>query len=240
VTTARTLELRRTTQWQPEAWAAHRVFEPYARACEQLRSASAFPSVAQLNTWFANQAQVQFEVQIPSPRRKRIPEARESYDQAILSGRVPTREGSYHDLMNALVWSGFPKAKRAAHKLQYTLIERAKAEGLVGKRLVEHDALAIVDEGGFLVLSATPIETSEALVQALQAGSARWLVFGHGILECVALGSPKPMVGGLVVRVAPTSELATVDAALAQMITEARLPKSPRELLRVPSEVNWG
>jgi hypothetical protein len=239
VTTARTLELRRTTAWAPAQWAALPAFVPFRTLLARVLLAEAFPTVEAMDAAFGGAASVRFEPQQHVPRRKRQPVAREPYDAAILQGRVPTREGSYHDLMNALVWALYPHAKRAVHHLQHTLIERARAQGLVGRRLPEHDALAILDEGGVLVLSEAPLLDHDALATALLNGTATWRVFGHGILESLALGSPKPMMGAVLLTLPVGATDAEVDRALAELIVRGALPKSTRELFRFASEHIW-
>jgi hypothetical protein len=237
VTTARTLELRRTTAWAPAQWAALPAFAPFRPLLAPVVAAEAFPSVMAVDAAFGSAAGVRFELQAPVPRRKRAP--REPYDLAILQGRVPTREGSYHDLMNALVWALYPNAKHAVHRLQHTLIERARAQALTGRRLPEHDALAILDEGGILVLSPEPLVDHEALAAALANGTATWRVFGHGILESLALGSPKPMMGAVVLALPTDAPASDVDRALAARIDGGTLPKSTREMFRFASEHIW-
>jgi Protein of unknown function (DUF3025) len=206
--------------------------------CELAQEPS-FPSVERLNALYGKGAHVTFEEQAVVARRKRKAVFVEPYDQAIMSGRVPTRANSYHDLMNALVWSVFPKSKRALHALQARFIAEAKSQGLIGRRLPEHDSLAILDEGGVLILSRASILTDEALEQALASGKASFRVFGHGILESLALGSPKPMVGAIVLPCDKTGSLADADALLATRLENRDLPRKPPGLLRVMPKVIW-
>lgn len=99
------------------------------------------------------------------------------YDARIVNeGVVPTREGSWHDLMNALVWATFPKAKKALHTRQHGLV-RVAEPGESLRRPRELDALALLDEGG---------------VAVLRDGSR--VVFGHAIYEGYVLGWPAPVM----------------------------------------------
>lgn len=206
----------------------------------QLVALSTFPSVEEIDSALHQASGIRFETQPHVPRRKRSSVPREPYDDAILAGRVPTREGSYHDLMNALVWAQFPKAKRAVHQLQHALIARGRLLGLEGRRLAEHDALAILDEGGVLAVTPRPLPDADALNAAVRSGEASTVIFGHGILECIALGSPKPLVGTLlVIRDSALSDEA-LDTQLATQIASGAIPQTPREFLRIAPELLWG
>ena len=69
-------------------------------------------------------------------------------------GIVPTREGSMHDLFNAMIWSAYPRAKRALHAHQDAAVAREITEGqtaLPGRRSRMRDRLSMLDEGGVLV-----------------------------------------------------------------------------------------
>jgi Protein of unknown function (DUF3025) len=239
MTTARTLELRRSTLWTPKEWVHHSAFTALDNVGARLALEPSFPSANRLNALYGSDAKVTFEEQAIVARRKRKAVTVEPYDQAILSGRVPTRANSYHDLMNALVWSVFPKSKRALHALQAIFIAEAKSLGLIGRRLPEHDSLAILDEGGVLILSRASIASDQALEKALASGVASFRVFGHGILESLALGSPKPMVGAIVLPCDPTGSLAEADAQLATRLENRDLPRKPPGLLRVMPNAIW-
>jgi len=101
------------------------------------------------------------------------------YDERVVAeGIVPTRPSSLHDLMNAVVWAGFPQSKRLVHAQQLRLL-RTSADR--SKRSREHDTIAMLDEGGVLFTGAA--DAPQAVV-----------VFGHAILEHV-LTSDDPVFG---------------------------------------------
>jgi len=132
---------------------------------------------------------------------------------------VPTRPGSWHDLMNALVWATFPRAKRALHERQHRLVVPA-APAESARRPRELDALALLDEGGVVVLaSAGALDEGDerrgereereergergergerALEEAIAAGDATAFVFGHAIYEGLVLGRPAPLASVVV------------------------------------------
>jgi hypothetical protein len=94
----------------------------------------------------------------------------DSYIGHCVRGAVPTRPRNLHDLMNALTWAAYPRAKLALCRRQ---VEVARARGPRTNRLrtKAQDRLAMLDEGGLL---------------ALPDGDER--VFGHGLLEDLVLG----------------------------------------------------
>src|SRR6202044_2198544 len=134
-------------------------------------------------------APVRFVPAAPRPRRRRRPFALDVsalYDARITIERVvPTRARSWHDLMNALVWGTFPRAKSALHARQHCAIAERVAPGartLPPARTRELDALALLDEGGVVLLGGDP---------------AWAVVFGHAIYESLALGIPPSVVAAI-------------------------------------------
>jgi hypothetical protein len=106
-------------------------------------------------------------------RRGRRLGASERYDALITEQRVvPTRHGSWHDLLNALVWATFPRAKRALHARQHRAITSRLGPDLrlPGGRTRDQDAVAMLDEGGVVILNRGGDAPSP-------------IVFGHAIYE---------------------------------------------------------
>jgi hypothetical protein len=111
------------------------------------------------------------------------------YDARIVQGVVPTRPGNWHDFLNALVWATFPRAKAALHRRQHALIRSWIPPGatrLPNARTREQDALALLDEGGILLLQAT--------------GQRAPIPFGHGFFEGLALGTMALVPRGFVLE----------------------------------------
>jgi hypothetical protein len=159
---------------------------------------------------------------------------------------VPTRAGSFHDLLGALIWLHFPALKTAIHRAQ--LAGDGAARGPV------ENAATHLDESGVLVLSSEP-----AIFEALSAlkwcevfwerreelrQTTRFLAFGHGLLDALRDPHPRLMGQALFVKVpADRFELTSsdfrvfLDGALAErlhgFLTEpARL--NPLPVLGVP------
>lgn len=197
----------------------------------------------------------------PAPRSgrhgRRRPPPR-PYDAAITEdGEVPTRERNLHDLMNALVWSVFPRSKRALHARQHALVSLSGPAhpGEAKRRTPEGDALAMLDEGGLLVLAVA--ERREQIDHASKrgdvdriallagAGHARAVAFGHALYEHVAGGlpiTPRGMAVILPVERSPCEvRLPEVDDLLVRMIEAPRTFLSNTDYGSIPfSPSVWG
>lgn len=140
---------------------------------------------------------------------------------------VPTRLGSFHDLLGALIWLHFPALKTAIHRVQLAADTATR-----GPR---ENAATHLDESGVLVLSCEPT-VFEALT-ALEWGRVFWdrrdellrttrfLAFGHGLLDALREPHPRLMGMALFARVArerlqlPDSEFRVfIDAGLAERL----------------------
>lgn len=76
--------------------------------------------------------------------------ADDNYEHRIYTtGQVSTRQHSWHDLFNALVWMRFPLIKTAMNSLHY----QAGAKLKCGSRGQLRDALTLIDECGVIVFS---------------------------------------------------------------------------------------
>lgn len=187
--------------WDPHFYERSELFAPIARAARCFGRCASFPTPEEIDAALSATAGVRFVLQRPKPRRfKRASDPEALYDAQIVAGRVPTRMGSWHDFMNALVWATFPKAKRILHEKQHALV---LANGpSAPHRTPEQDALAMVDEGGIVIVDG------------------RGLVFGHGIYEGLVRGGEG--AGPHVVGKAIVVEGSDPDAGLAAALEEGR------------------
>ena len=218
----------RSFLWDRDLLARSPLFWPLAHAGDWLEACESFPSPESIDDALAGRAGVRFERQTPVPRRRRVARDPASmYDARIAAGAVPTRPGSWHDLMNALVWATFPHAKRTLHAKQHALVVPGAP-----MRSREQDALALVDEGAVVVAMRAPADGEDALAAAVASGEGKAIVFGHAIYEGIVLGRPLPLASALVVAVDPASDalLRAVDAAVAERLASLR---EPRDLLRL-------
>jgi hypothetical protein len=240
--------VRHAVEFDPRFLARDPLFWPLARAARALAGHDDFPPVEALARVFEGAAPVRFVAPTPFRRRRRggPVDGRTLYDARIaLERTVPTRRRCWHDLMNALVWGTFPRAKLALHERQHRLIASRIVPGAcrLSPRSPELDALALIDEGGIVVLSRDPAAVSASLAarrlgtlqRLVESGDADALVFGHAVYESLALRVRPAVVAALVLgRAEPRTDLVreTDDALRAALNDPTRL-RSTRELSRV-------
>jgi hypothetical protein len=157
----------------PLAWAAAWRGRPEVRRfvplLDGLADVSDWPEVA----WYRALLGADVDFAVPAgrlPAGLDASDVDDSYIGHCVRGAVPTRPRNLHDLMNALTWAAYPRAKLALCRRQ---VEVARARGPRTNRLrtKAQDRLAMLDEGGLL---------------GLPDGEDR--VFGHGLLEDLVLG----------------------------------------------------
>src|SRR5215472_912789 len=174
--------VRRAVPFDPQFITRDARFWPLARAARALSGGADFPPIESLARVFDGDPPVRFVAATPRRRRGAPLDARALYDARITLDRtVPTRSRCWHDLMNALVWGAFPLAKRALHARQYRAVARRLVPGarrLPPARTPEQDALALLDEGGVVLVPR------EVDIRASQ--TTELIVFGHAIYESLA------------------------------------------------------
>jgi hypothetical protein len=201
--------------------ARHPLAWPIAHAARRLEALEAWPEVEQYGA-LLDPTPVRFEVQPPRPRgRRRLRQVTPGYDARICDeGVVPTRRRSWHDLFNALVWATFPRTKAALHRRQ---LRAQRSAGDAHRRTREQDALALLDEGGVAMLCEAPahgafraaldVRDLAAVADLVATGRAVGVVYGHAVLEHLALDGPP--VRALVHPIATASLPATATACVA-------------------------
>ena len=114
-----------------------------------------------------------------------------SYEERVFeTGAVPTRESSWHDLFNALIWLAFPRTKATLNRRHCEELRERRGHPLRG---TARDVLTLFDEGGVLVACADP--SLAGLLREFRWKELFWQrrsdvrrrmrfhVFGHAILE---------------------------------------------------------
>lgn len=241
----------RAVSWDASLARRSPLFAPLAEALAALAAAAAtateggdasFPQPETIDAALGARAGIRFERQRPVARRRRRPrDPALMYDARIArEGCVPTRPGSWHDLMNALVWATFPQAKRALHERQHGLVVPA-SPGESARRPRELDALALLDEGGLVVSSPTSLAGAdeEELARAVGSGEAKAFVFGHAIYEGIVLGRPAPLAS-VVCVVCREASVAEADRALAAVVADRTQILDPRAMLRLRADDDLG
>lgn len=207
----------RKVRWERPAFdgrffTRHEDFWPIAKAAERFADRDDWPDVREYNV---AGAPVRFE---EAPIKRKRPPGEivraELYDARIVNDRVvPTRPRMWHDYLNALVWLTFPKAKLALHRRQHAAIEKWIPPGatqLPNARTREQDALALIDEGGVLLVGG------------------RTMFFGHALFEGLVFEQLAMISRG--VRLSGSIEDA--DTELASLLDDAARFHSPDELPR--------
>lgn len=244
--------------WEPLFHEKSRLYWPIRARAEAFAGCASFPPVEDYNRALGDGFPVRFVEQAPRPRRRgrRGPlDPSALYDARIhVEGCVPTRPSNWHDFLNMLVWAAFPRAKAALHARQHRAIAARldpSAEALPRARTRELDGLALLDEGGLLLLhdarrapllaDASDLRRCADEVQgAVQRGEAAALVFGHALYESLlrpgptvhALVQPIPCDGAL-----PAASDALVSLADARLCDALRSPGSfahPERSARLP------
>jgi hypothetical protein len=239
--------LRRAAPYDPRFLERSALLWPLRAAAGRLAGHGDFPPSEALGAVFEGEHPVRFVPATPRPRRRVQPrDPRAMYDGTITLDRcVPTRARCWHDLMNALVWGTFPRAKAALHARQHRAIADRVAPGSVtlpNARTPELDALALLDEGGVVVLAADPenvgperLGSASALREGILSGSIEVTVFGHAIFESVVLGVPPAVVAAIVLPsgLLEGDRVRRVDRALATALEDSSFFRAPSELHRV-------
>lgn len=163
-----------------------------------------------------------------------------AYEKHIFNtGEVSTRENSWHDLFNALVWCRFPLLKTAMNEVHYRHLDEERG----GRRGSRRDALTLLDESGVIVFSR-----DETLLSALS--SRNWdaafvqrrdawnetavMVCGHAILEKFLSPYKSLTAHALLVPGQGPVSTAMPDEVLAEGIRTGSLLKTSGDLSPLP------
>jgi len=201
-----------------------------------------WPSIATLNETLPTDLGMRFVAQTPALLADGL-----HYEQRIAErSDIATREGNWHDLLNALVWLRYPTLKQALNSRQVAEVAH------MGPKLRSRAQYALThfDEAGVIVALRDP-----ALLalwdahdwyglfwrqrQAWLDGSIQLEVFGHALLE-LALSPDKLLVGkALVFQLDDSASVEKLDEcqlrhSCAQAIANGQLLRDPLELRPLP------
>lgn len=171
--------------------------------------------------------------------------------RCYLQGEVQSREGNWHDLLNALVWFAFPTAKRAINARHFVALTSSRHGAERSERGAVRDMNTLFDESGVVIPYA------DADLAALLKGFAwkelfwqrrqdvrnrmAFYLFGHGLYE-KALAPYSGMTGqGLLLPVEEAffswsldMQMKYLDVLIADYFDDPRNVNSTRELTPVP------
>lgn len=174
--------------------------------------------------------------------------------RCYLKGEVPTRANNWHDLLNALVWLAFPKAKAAINARHYqALTDTVKNDNAAthSQRGAVRDTNTLLDESGVIVVCAD--DELATLLRNFQWKELFWerraqvqsrmgfYLFGHGLYE----KAMRPYIGmtgqGLLLPVGQKffsftveQQLEYLDDLLSGYLSAPEHCHSTRELTPVP------
>jgi hypothetical protein len=175
----------------------------------------------------------------------------EKYEPRVyLYGEVQMREGNWHDLLNALVWLTFPRAKAELNRRHYDALLEQRTSHAPNRGPVQ-DAMTLFDEGGVVVAAR-----DRELLQLLEnyawkdlfwlnrsrvIADMRFYLFGHALYE-KALDPFTGITGrSLLFEVEagffdapPEVAHSCLDEMIAGRLADAGTLRSPRELAPVP------
>lgn len=200
-----------------------------------------WPKLTRLNQ-LANKAGVSNAQGLPirfHPQNQRC--GQRDYEAGILStGEVPTRESNWHDLLNALSWLAFPRAKATLNAIQCQSLGMNQARGPIS------DAATLFDESGLVL--AGPDDSLGRLLAAKRWRDifvdrrAAWrevrvYVIGHAVLEKLLTPWPGITAKCLFVRVEKPPEgskpALEVDESVADIWRKGAITH-PAELFPLP------
>lgn len=207
------------------------------REYADLLDGEAWPSIEMLNRHLPEGMTQRFVAQTPGLLADGL-----HYEQRIAGrGQIATREGNWHDLLNALVWLRYPVLKQALNQRQMHEIT-----GMGTKRRSRAQyAMTHFDEGGVIVAVNDP-----ALLvlwdahdwhglfwrhrQAWLDGSITLQLFGHALLEH-ALSPDMLLVGkALVFEAGRDVDAKGLLARCTEAVAGGRLLRDPLELRPLP------
>jgi hypothetical protein len=215
---------------------AFSVFEPVVR--ERLSALGHFPAPSELRALargIPSSSEPWFDFAAQDDERLA---AAGGFDALLAcSARIPTRPEVHHDLLGALIWLHFPALKTALHRLQLA--------GGCGPRTPSQNAATHLDESGVLVASSdASLFEALANLKWLEVfwerrdeleRSARFIAFGHGLLDSLRAPHPRLMAKALFVH-APSGLLAQ-DTSQLRVMLDRELSLCLPEFLSEPSRL---
>lgn len=217
--------------------------------------ADGFPLLDELNALLAGQqiaVQSGCALRFVEQGRGQLAFEQQYEPRCYLTGEVQTRQDNWHDLLNALVWLTFPRAKAAINTRHYlALTDDAAVPATSSQRGAVRDTNTLLDESGVIVAYAD--EELAGLLRNFQWRELFWqrrervragmgfYLFGHGLYE-KALHPYIGMTGqGLLLAVEPvffswplSRQRSHLDNLLADYLADPEHCRSTRELSPVP------
>lgn len=244
-----------TPEWNKVALLQSPLFFPLNPAIERL-GAEGFPRLTDFNA-LLDECRPAIATQSGHPLRfvaqgyGKLSFEAQYEPRCYLKGEVQTRSGNWHDLLNALVWLVFPKAKAAINARHYRALTEECDKAGRSERGAVRDTNTLLDESGVVIPYAD--EELAALLRDFQWKELFWrrreqvqarmgfYLFGHGLYEKAL----RPYVGmtgqGLLLPVEvdffnwpQARRLEHLDGLLADYLDDPEHCRNTRELTPVP------
>lgn len=242
-----------TQTWVPDFAGRSPMFLPLRRHGAALRGTD-WPGMVELQRMLDANAPppvsgggVRLRFVAPQPRGVALEDKYEA--RIYLKGEVQLRPANWHDLMNALVWLTFPRAKAALNARHYRALLQQHASGAPNRGPLQ-DAMTLFDEGGVILAGDV------GLLRLLRefswkelfwhnrgrvASHMRFYLFGHALYE-KALHPYTGITGrGILFEAGEdflgagiTAQIAQLDAMLEKSLLDEDAWKATRELAPVP------
>ncbi len=212
---------------------ASALFKPVRLALARFQNLNQLPTVEELNQRLCVE-DIRFVAQgVKSSNFE------DGYEPRIyLQGEVQTRDASWHDFFNALVWQEFPQSKKIINRLQFQLQEQRYPNK---QRLPAENMLTLFDENGAVIIAQNPEllelirqqrwhelfwQRRDEVKQQLQVH-----IFGHGLFE----KSLQPYIGITAQCLLLEQDAdCNIDALITQYLTSLGLELVPGKLNPLP------
>jgi len=254
------MHIRQVPEWDRDVLLRSPLFVPLHPVIKEL-PADSFPTLQDCNALLAKR-QSPVTVQSGMPLCFVVHQSgklklEDQYEpRCFLRGEVATRPYNWHDLLNALVWLTFPKAKASINARHYDVLVKQEIAASGSQRGAVRDVNTLIDESGMIVPYADTglagmlrgfkwkelFWQHRELVRAQSTRQAMGFnIFGHGLYE-KALHPYIGMTGqGLLLEVEleyfgwPLErQLAHLDNLLADYLADPEHCRSTRDLSPVP------
>lgn len=212
----------------------HPIFAGYQRHRDLLIGAD-WPSLDELNRRMAS---VDPGIRFVRQDRELLEDGLHYERRVAERGCVATREGNWHDLLNALVWIEQPQLKRAVNARQVADLGVAGP----GQRTRAQCALTHFDEAGVVVVLRNPDmlavwdrhDWKSLFLDFTDSwnGEVQVIVFGHALLEHALVLDSAP-VGKCLVALSD-DHASSVTSVVAEAAASAQRLNDPQELRPLP------
>ena len=248
------LRMKQTPGWNREVLLQSPLFAPLHPILGELEPGG-FPALEECNALLAARrpfiiVQSGMPLSFVPQRQGKVPFEAQYEPRCYLAGEVQMRSNNWHDLLNALVWMTFPKAKATLNARHYHALVEERASDKTRRGAVR-DMNTLLDESGVIVVYAEDglagllrgFEWKRLFWQGreqVRAGMGFYL-FGHGLYE-KALQPYVGMTGqGLLIKVEQqffswplAKRLQHLDSLLSDSLSMPGQCCNPRDLCPVP------